>query len=384
MVNNTPNNRPQQNRDDEVQSVVGKMRDALEALRKTVTNPEADDAANETLQEQGVEDLVRVIAENKDTLLDSGLRDPETLKLIEQAAAGMSMEDVTNILDDAQSVDDDLDVFSDEIAEMNNIAPPEKLPLHERLSRRIESFLSEKFPKEKMQEIAKKYGIELNDEDAGKMFRKVVNIIKAGFISMLEKIPTMESTSRNWRWSMALEEAREGDILTSEQKASLDNPDELSTVRSKWNQLYMQWLSRKKATQESFTEPPPSLADAFKGIELEEGLADENLFDVEGLKQNEEKKIEKETKLSVNNKALELYPDNIVLDGQKRKFKENIEGVYITAPDANVENVNVRIAVNGESVEITVKELVEKIEQAAQADEVALNATPSLSLEAVS
>jgi len=364
-------------------SVIRKMRDALQSLRGSIKSENGPDEPETMSSDESLEQLVTVIIKNKEELLNSGLNDPQTLKLIE-SIEGKDVAGVIELLRDEQEVGEDLDVFTDEIAEMNSaLERPEKLPLHEKISNRVETYLSEKFPKEKIKEMASTYGIDLEDGDVGKIFRKLVNIVKMGFASMIEKIPTMQNTSRNLRWTIALEEAQGGDSLTSAQKEKLKNPEEQNNIHSKWNQAYMKWLARKKAAPVGFAEPVPTIADILNETTATEVASSdaENLFGIDGLKQGKEKSIDCPTTLKLNGKELTLHRDKIIFNGTERKFEQgNVRGVFITPTSVKVADTKIRITIGDNSVETNVLDVAKKFNDTATIKEIVLNETPKLTL----
>ncbi|MDD3896313.1 MAG: hypothetical protein PHU04_00490 [Candidatus Peribacteraceae bacterium] len=383
-------------KEQEARKVAERIRNALSALRSSIGNPEQ----KEEEQDQAAQELIGALAEAgklEEIVNGSAFNDPELLELIEHIGQESTAPDTTAIVEMLKEQKDaraDIDQLADEIGAVDTYLAgtaetvPEKKSFYTQISERIEQFAAEKLPDGAIREIAERFKMNLTPEQIANVRDFIIGMIKSFVAGMVEKLPGMEDTAGNLRWDTALARAKSPDGgLNVQQRKQLENPTELAQVKSEWMRSYKAWLRRKKelsARGEAFTEEAPTVAGIFAQREQvavqEAAQGTKKLFELEGLEQNKEFEVTKETPLKIEGKQVTISKEKITIDGKSKKITGTVEAIKLLAPTDVAADLRIKFQVAGLTVE---KKLDEHIVKKFGNANIQLSDSPALALESI-
>ncbi|MDD5469450.1 MAG: hypothetical protein PHO92_01475 [Candidatus Peribacteraceae bacterium] len=382
-------------KDQETRTVARQIRDALSALRTSIGAPEQKET-----QDRAAEDLVHALAaagKLEEIANGRAFNDAELMELMRRVEEGDATLDATTIVEmlkEQKGARADLDQLADEIGAVDAYLAgtaetvPEKKSFYMQISERIEQFAAEKLPDGAIREMAAKFKMDMNPEQIANVREFIVNMVRSFIAGMVEKVPGMENTAGNLRWDTALARAKSPDGgLNAQQRKQLENPTELTQVKSEWMRSYRAWLRRKKelsAKGEAFTEEAPTVAGIFAQREQvatqEAAQGTKKLFDLEGLEQNKEFEVTKETPLRIDGKQVTISKEKITIDGKSKKIAGAVEAIKLFAPSDAPADLRIKFQVAGLTVE---KKLSEHIVNKFSDAKIQLSSNPALALESI-
>jgi hypothetical protein len=375
---NTPQNQPappegpKPEKLEEHRKTVKDVRQALDALRKTL--PEKASAQQESSEEVEkraqalgglLESLRKMRASQPGTPEWRALESRLTKELTAQDAEALvkALNDINDQESDrekelaflAKDIDDEL-TGVDEYIERFRSQP------EQRLVDKVDSLVKTVY--EKLPPFVKDW---FTAED----IRNVILSLIAGIIESFPfSPPALREAAAGIRYRIALQEAENDKRLTPEHRRRL--AEETQKVKQEWMRAYKDHLLKKGSKQITADTPPPSIYDVLNPAPVVAPTPEkppENLFGVEGLKLNTEKVVTEPLRINYNEKKLILSQGTIKIEGKKlyriRATGKDTEPTktVLTAPNAtDSAAVQISFTIEGTTYTATLKQLTDAME----------------------
>lgn len=380
-------------KEQEKRDVAGRVKSALSALQNSIKSPSED---TETQNGPAKELIMALIEAGKLGIIAEGkINDPElialTTAITEDQGTQLNTKGLINALSETENANNSLGQLADEISAVDKYLsqPAGKVTLEEKavaLNERIKKFVTDKLPANAIKELAGKFKMDMKPEQIENIRKFITNMITMTIAGAIEKFPGMGKIAGDLRWGIVLSQAKAPDSgLTAEQKKQLDNPEKLGQIKNDWTRNYMSWLSRKKVGGNQFAEGVPTVANVLAQRayvakqETEKDASQKKLFGIDGLKQNEEFEITKETRIQIGGKEVKISKDAITVDGIRKTLTgSKLESLKILTSSQTPTDLSIRFKVGNTTVE---RKLNADIVQKFSDTKITLNKDPDLILE---